>query len=76
MDPKADIELKCVDLQRWRQEVARQDSRVLQKAWDAIVRSHTLLDKPVYTATRENPPAAAGPALAQGRALGRNRRSG
>jgi hypothetical protein len=62
MGPKADdIEFERAGLRRWQQEVARQDSRVLQTAWHAIVRSHTLLDRPVYTATRQCPPDAAGP---------------
>ena len=59
MDPKADIGFERAGLRRWQQEVARQDSGVLQKAWHAIVRSHTLLDRPVYTATRQCPPDAA-----------------
>lgn len=51
MDAWTDAEIKRVELQRWQQEAARQDCRLLRKTWRAIVRSHTLLDKPVYKPT-------------------------
>ena len=51
MYPRTDIELVCADLRRWRQDVARQDCSILRQAWRATVRSHMLLEKPVYTAS-------------------------
>ncbi len=52
MDPRTDVEIACVELQRWLRKAARQDSHLLQQSWQAIVRSHILLEKPVYRATR------------------------
>lgn len=55
MRPEPDPEFECVALRRWRTEDARQDTRLLRKAWQAIVRSHLLLARPVYGAAGPRP---------------------
>jgi len=44
-----DLEFENVTLQRWMEEQRKRDVRTLRAAWNAIARSHALLDKEVLS---------------------------
>ena len=48
MLPERDPETEILELRRQRENRTQQDLRLLKESWQAIVRSHRLLDREVY----------------------------